>query len=502
MNDCTPTLGPVRFRDRNALDPSPRVSPRRVSPITRCVVAAAAALLAGCAGLGPVDPARPAAPAVPERWQADTAAAAARAGGGSPSASGADAVVADWARLSDPGLQSLLQQAEAANRDLAQAALRLQQAGLQARTGELRLTSSAGADASASRALDPPNAAAGGTSRSVSASLGASYELDLWGRIAALQNADQAQLAAARSDLRAARLLLRHRVAEAYWRLAAAHQQAPLAQEQWALSRQLLAATRLRVQEGVQLPIEIDRAAASLQQAELRLVELQTDSARQRLQLALLLDQPPPGPALADPRLPAVSGDGPPPWRIGGDPAGVLERRPDVQRARAQVDAALARLRAAERQRYPTLSFSASLGTGGSAVSDWLSNPVASLAGSLVVPLVDWRRLDLQRDGARTELDLAALALRDTLARALVEIESTVVDGHGLQRQLEANAARWREAQAAERLAQRRFEAGAIARADAVQARIARLDAEQARLQLQLRAWLQRAQLAQVLALD
>jgi outer membrane protein TolC len=420
--------------------------------------------------------------------------------------------MADWARLSDPGLQALLQQAEAANRDLAKSALRLRQAGLQVRTGELRLTSSAGADAGASRALDPPNAAAGGTSRSVSASLGASYELDLWGRIAALQGADQAQLAAARSDLRAARLLLRHRVAEAYWRLAAARQQTPLAEEQLALSRQLLAATRLRVQEGVLLPIEIDRAAASLQQAELRGVELQTDSAQQRLQLALLLDQPPPGPALNDPRLPSVAatdprqpataGEGPPPWRIAGDPASVLERRPDVQRARAQVDAALARLRAAERQRYPTLSFSASLGTGGSAVSDWLSNPVASLAGSLVVPLVDWRRLDLQRDGARTELDLAALALREIVARALVEIESAVIDGQGLQRQLEANAARWREAQAAERLAQRRFEAGAIARADAVQARIARLDAEQARLQLQLRAWLQRSQLAQVLALE
>jgi outer membrane protein TolC len=172
-----------------------------------------------------------------------------------------------------------------------------------------------------------------------------------------------------------------------------------------------------------------------------------------------------------------------------------------VQRARAQVDAALARSQAAEAQRYPALSFSASLGTGGSAVRDWFSNPVAALAGNLVVPLIDWRRLDLQRDAARTELELAALSLRETVARALVEIEAALIDGQRLQQQLDANGTRLREAQAAERVAALRLEVGAIARADFLQAQNARLEAEQGRLQLQLRAWLNRAQLARALAL-
>ena len=452
-------------------------------------VPAAAALLTGCAGFGPVEPSRPASPPPPAAWQAGTQ-------------DGAGVVAADWAALADPGLQALLLQAESANRDLAQAALRIQQAGSQVRLADLRVTPTAGVNASASRALDPPGPLDAGTTRSYSASLGASYEVDLWGRIATLRGADEAQLRAARSDLRAARLLLRHRVAESYWRLASAAVQGALAREQLALNRTLLAATRLRVQEGQVLPIEIDRAAATLQQAELRLSDLQAESAQQRLQLSLLLDLPPPGPALADPRLPGPPGGLPPPWRIASDPATVLERRPDVQRARAQVDAALARARVAEAQRYPTLSFSGSVGTGGSSAVDWLSSPVASLAGSLIVPMIDWRRLDLQRDNARTDLELAALALRDTVAKALVEIESTVIEGDSLQRQLDANAARWREAQAAERLATLRLEVGTIARADALQARNARLEAEQGRLQLQLRAWLQRSRLAQVLALD
>jgi outer membrane protein TolC len=172
-----------------------------------------------------------------------------------------------------------------------------------------------------------------------------------------------------------------------------------------------------------------------------------------------------------------------------------------VQRARAQVDTALARAQAAQAQRYPALSFSASLGTGGGAPGEWLTNPVASLATNLVVPLIDWRRLDLQRDAARTELELAALALRDTVARALVEIESALIDSERLRQQLDANATRLHEAQVAERVAALRLEVGTIARADFLQAKNARMEAEQGRVQLRLRAWLNRAALARALAM-
>ncbi len=456
---------------------------KRAMHTSHAAATVAALLLGGCAvTAGPGAPAAPTAPATPERWQAE------------PDSGPA----ADWALLADPELQALLQRAEAANRDLVQAALRIEQARQQAALGELRLTPSAGLSAGASRPLDPPAPLPARTTRSYSASVGVGYELDLWGRLAALRAADTAQLRAAQSDLRAARLLLRQQVADSYWQLAAARLQSALAQEQLVLTRELVAATRLRVQEGQLLPIELDRAAATLQQAEVRLADLQADGAQQRLQLALLLDQPPPGPALLQPQLP---GELPPRWRVGADPAAVLERRPDVQRARAQVDAALARGQAAEAQRYPALSFSASLGTGGGTARDWLSNPLASLAGNLVVPLIDWRRLDLQRSAAGTELELAALALRETVARALVEVETALIEGQRLQQQLQANATRLRETRAAEQVAALRLEVGAIARADYLQARNARLEAEQGRLQLQLRAWLNRGQLARALAL-
>jgi outer membrane protein TolC len=184
----------------------------------------------------------------------------------------------------------------------------------------------------------------------------------------------------------------------------------------------------------------------------------------------------------------------PPHWRLA-EPADVLARRPDVQRARLGVDAALARLRASEADRYPRLSFSANVSTGGTRASDWLAQPLASFAANLVVPMIDWQRLDLQRDGARSELDTAALTLRDTLQKALADIESQRIEAQRAAQQFEANAGRLKEATETERLAALRYEVGAIARADWLQARSAQLDAEQNRIRLRLTQWLRQAAL-------
>lgn len=444
------------------------------------------AFLSGCAGTAPSAPPQPAAPA---QWL------------NSP----AQAAEPNWAGLLDPQLAALQAQADAANRDISQAALRLRQAQTTQDQGALRLTPSAGLNTSASRPLQqnastrtvdiggvsvpvPSNV---GWSRSYGASVSLGYELDLWDRLSNSQAAQAAQTEVARSDVEAARRLIRNRVAESYWTLAASAQQLPLAQAQAAVNQEVLQLVSLRVREGKLLPIEIDKAASALQQSQVRLADLGADARIQRHTLALLLDQPLPGPELSAPRLPvqALSAWAP------GDPASVLARRPDVQRARLGVDVALARARAADAERYPRLSFSASVSTGSAKAADWFKDPLVSLASNLVVPLIDWRRLDLQRDNARTDVELAALALRDSVAKAVLDVETQLIDGERLAQQLAANARRVDEAAQAETLAALRLEVGAIARADWLQAQSARLEAEQGRIQLLLRAWLNRAAL-------
>jgi outer membrane protein TolC len=162
---------------------------------------AMAVLLAGCA-LPTTPDEVPTAPA-PAAWATLQAAPAAER----------------WAGPTDAALQALQERALAANRDIAQALLRWQQAQRQEQFAGLarQPTPALNASAGASRAFD----SGARLQRSVSLNLGASYEVDLWQRLAHEQNAAAAQARAAEADWVAARVLVRARVAEAWWTLAA-----------------------------------------------------------------------------------------------------------------------------------------------------------------------------------------------------------------------------------------------------------------------------------------
>jgi outer membrane protein TolC len=440
-------------------------------------VLALAALLAGCAVPQPPRPPEPV--DLPAQWSEHNAL-------GAPDQ--------PWSGQLDPQLAALQAQALEANRDVRLAVLRWRAAQQQLRLGELARAPqpSLGLSASTSLAVDSPLPE---WRSQVGATASLAYEADLWGRIAAGVAASRAQAEAAQRDIEVARLLIRSQVAEAWWQLGSNRLQRGLVAPQREAAQAVLEAARVRVREGRLAPIEVDRAASTLQQLELRLAQLAADDAQALQALALLLDRP----VLrlsGEPVLP----EGVPPLPALADPARVLERRPDVQRARLAVDAALARLRVSEGSRYPGLSFSAGVSTGGSAAADWLRNPVASLASSLVVPLVDWQRLDIQRETARTELEVAALQLRDTVHRSLVEVERLLVERRRLEQAWQAQQARLREAAQADRQAQARVQAGALAPADAQQARGARLAAEQDALGLRLQQWLNHAGLMRAVA--
>lgn len=431
--------------------------------------------LAGCA-VGPTTPPEAGFDA-PARWQ----------GFATDDAAAERAPAPDWAGRLDPQLADLQARALAANRDIAQAVLRWRAAE--------RLAAVAGLDRQPRPALSVSASGQrlverGPVARSSGVSSSLAYEADLWRRLSSLQRAQLADADAARADVDAARALIRNEVAQRYWSLASLQAELPLLALQVEIADQALALTRLRVQEGKLLPIEIDKAAATLQQARLGLAFNREADQLNRLQLGLLLDQPSPTlPETA--RLPEMPA---PDWRLA-PPEQALARRPDVQVARAQVDAALQRLRATEAARYPALSFSLGVATGGPRWQDWLKDPLATLSASVLVPLVDWRRLDLQRDDAHGALDSSALQLRDVLHRALVEIEQLAAEQTRLRAATEAQVSRLHEAAAAERLAEARYEAGAIGRLDWLQARNARLAAQQETLRLTRDSWLNQASL-------
>ena len=150
----------------------------------RTAALALALALAGCAT--PRTPYEAPAVAVPTQWphtQASARDAYSATGGW-------------WRAFGDPVLDDLVDAALAHNNDLAAATLQVRRAQLQARLAEHRPSVNASLSTSAGRALE----GSADITRANSASLGVSYELDLWGRLDAAHDAARWEADASAED--------------------------------------------------------------------------------------------------------------------------------------------------------------------------------------------------------------------------------------------------------------------------------------------------------------
>jgi NodT family efflux transporter outer membrane factor (OMF) lipoprotein len=448
------------------------------------------AVLGGCAAW-PAPPQRPAEPTPPAGW-VESRGAAAAAPVSSPEAPW-------WQTLQDPQLDSLQRLVLQANLDSVRAAMHWQNALTDVRLSTLarQPQPSLNLSAGASRALHSGTASvvvdglvvpvtnAPSTSHSYGSRTSLSYELDLWSRLAQGTRIAEAQAASRHEDWRSARWLASTKVAEAYWTIAAIDAKLPMLTELSQAADEAVRIVQLQLEEGVLRADEVDKFIAKQFQARKRLADAQAGRRQQLYELALLMDRDPPALAPGDARLPSHEPGEP----DLGTPAQTLERRPDVRQARLAVDAALARLHVSEAARYPSLTLNLSLGTTGIHWRDWFSQPTAALSQSLVVPLVDWRRLDAERDKARNSLDEAALALRASVRQALVDVENALLERERWQQQWQAAQLQRQEREKAHAVTRLRQEVGVRGRLDVLQSRHDLLDARLEIIELRLTAW-------------
>ncbi|HVK72487.1 MAG TPA: TolC family protein [Kofleriaceae bacterium] len=341
-----------------------------------------------------------------------------------------------WVALADPTLDRLITQALAGSFDLRVAWTRLRQAEASARAAGAAGRPSL--DASVGGSLD-----AAGSGRSadgdagLSLGLAASYEIDLWGGIDASREAAARSARASAFDVQAAAITVAGEVALAWYDLAAAEESAALLARQVEASQATLDLVARRVEAG--LAPETDRT--SQQQAVEALRGQQATAATQIATLqhrlnALLGRSPrsalPPRTGLvALPAQPAT-----------GIPSEVLRRRPDVQAAWARIEAADRSVATAVAERYPRLSLSARLSSA-APFEGWL----ASLAASLVAPLIDGGRRAAEVERARAQLAERVLAYQQAVLTAAVDVEDALAKEAGqvalvasLDRQLELSA--------------------------------------------------------------
>lgn len=407
--------------------------------LTVLLPAFAALLLGACATAPAADAAPPAPPTLPAQWRGPVPPA--QAGG--------------TAGLGIAELDVLVRTAHAQSPDLAAAVARLRQADAVARVAGASLLPGVDATLQASR-----QARAGGHAEAAGnrygATLGASYELDVWGRLGAGHASALALREASAHDRDAVRIGLTAAVSEAWLQLVGGRERLAIAELNLHSAERVLAVVESRARAG---------AATALEQAQQRgLVAAQRqllEARRQEVQsahtaLAVLLGQaePPPVQARALPAAQAALPD-------AGTPADLLVRRPDIAQAEQRLKAADADVAAARAALLPRISLSAGLGTGGSGLARVLDNPVYSLAAALAAPLFDGGRLAAGRDLAQARQAELLAQYRAAIVAAVGDVELALqsLAGAGAQRAAQAQVVE--QAQQAAALAQSRYRAGA-----------------------------------------
>ncbi|MEQ8766856.1 MAG: efflux transporter outer membrane subunit [Planctomycetota bacterium] len=256
----------------------------------------------------------------------------------------------------------------------------------------------------------------------VSVGLEASYEVDLWGRIRSTVEADRLRADATEADYRTAAISLSAEMALTWYRLAEARQQQELLDSQLATNETALQIISNRFAVGQSGSADVLRLRALSQATREQAIVVRSRIEALEHQLAVLEGIPPQ--ADIDSRAARLPDLPPPP--ATGLPAELLGRRPDVLSAFLRLEAADADVAAAVKDQYPRVTLAGTLARLGENPADFLEEWFASIAGSIVAPLIDagQRRAEVERNVAVRRQRLAEYG--QTVLFAFQEVEDAL----------------------------------------------------------------------------
>ncbi|ADV01768.1 efflux transporter outer membrane subunit [Alicycliphilus denitrificans] len=438
-----------------------------------CAAAAAVLLLAGCTTLAPPYEA-PAMP-VPQRY----------AGAAEPG--GAVAAATAWRDyFTDPQLQALIVQALEHNRDLRTAALRVQEARAAYGIQSAELSPAVGAQANMDRARTPADLSL--TGRPMVASqyqvgLGmASWEIDFWGRVQSLRDAALENYLASDAARHAVTVSLIAQVAGGYLALRELDERLTLAEQSSASREESLRISRRRVEVGSDSRLHLTQMQTLLTQAQALVAQLSLERARQAHALGQLVGSgvalAPAAGRLAEQQMPRLA---------AGLPSDLLAQRPDIVAAEHQLRAAHAQIGAARAAFFPSISLTGAFGTASAELGGLFEggSRAWTFSPSITLPIFSGGRLKGNLALAEVRRDLAVANYEKTVQQAFRDVSDALAGRQWLERQSriaqEALAVQTERA----RLSQLRYDHGAAAFLDVLDAQRDLLVAQQQTVQAQ-----------------
>jgi NodT family efflux transporter outer membrane factor (OMF) lipoprotein len=318
----------------------------------------------------------------------------------------------------------------------------------------------------------------GGTSayNTYSASLGASWEPDIWGKISRTVEGDLAAAEVSAADLESARLSAQATLAMDYFALRYQDELKRLLQTTVEEYQRSLTITQNQYKVGVAAKADVLTAQTTLQNAQASLINAGVTRATLEHAIAVLVGTTPDQLALPAGPLPTEV-----PVVPTGLPSELLERRPDIAAAERQVAAESAQIGVAISAYYPTISLSASDGYSGLNLAHLISSPnnVWSLGASLAQTLFDAGLRSAQVEQARATYDQYVASYRQTVLAAFQQVEDELATLRILAQQTVVEDQVVKSAQEASRLTLNQYKAGTVPYSSVVTAQATELSTEE-----------------------
>jgi multidrug efflux system outer membrane protein len=360
-----------------------------------------------------------------------------------------------WLAFNDKALNDLVAEATQANANLAMAAARVKQARALAGIAEADRIPQVGLAAGVQRT----GASGQAVGNAWQSRLTASYEVDLFGRVANNVSASGLDAAAVEATYRSVLLSLQADVAQAYFRLRGFDAELATLNQTVNLREQSVKVNQRRFELGDIGEFDLARARTELAQARAEAIGLQRQRAQQEHALAVLLGKPPAmftasaspiGDASLLPVIPA------------GLPSTLLERRPDIAAAERAMTASNARIGVARSAMFPALTISASGGRDSSVLSDVFTWSTRSwvLGALMSVPLLDGGRNKANIARSEAVLEESVASYRQNVLQAFADVEDQLSGLRVLAGQAEQTESALVSARRSAELAQKLYDAG------------------------------------------
>ncbi|EEI92243.1 efflux transporter, outer membrane factor lipoprotein, NodT family [Sphingobacterium spiritivorum ATCC 33300] len=346
-----------------------------------------------------------------------------------------DTVLLPWKTFfKDPDLVILIEQALEKNKDISVAMLNLQQLDLSYKQAKRGLLPTLNLAVGASRVYQSRNSLNGSLSEQFtgekymddfSATLTASWEADIWGKVRMQKEAARANYLMQQENLTALKTRIIVQVAQAYYNLITLDEQLKIAANNIKLSDETLQMIRLQFQSAQVNSLGVEQAEAQKKTAELLVPLAKQNIAIQENALSILC--------------------GAYPDRIGrsagletysfeenfpvGVPALLLSRRPDLKVAEYAVVVANANVGLSKVAMYPSISLTPSVGANSFKFNNWFDLPgslVKNIAGNITQPIFQKKELQTNYEQAKIEQQKTAEQFRQSVMNAVAEVSDAM----------------------------------------------------------------------------